>query len=262
MSWREVFFHSRISFKQIKQSSKHACLVLFSSFCATGAALNGGVHSHQVFAISSSQRVRGIESTHPRGLRHDKKSERAGCITSTQQDSTFQLIVGFKQYHQCRLFVDYVLINLWQCRMKINDVKSQLIKWQCRIDIVDLKLPQRRSDFNNTLSFDDSVNWSSATFKLVVVSNTIEYLKGSFKVSLGAFLSGATAFTTELIVKLTSEQSNHELTKLNSLVVHHKLIELINGLFGQIELTELKAHQPCPRWPHEFFSTRSSVLFQ
>ena len=105
-------------------------------------------------------------------------------------------------------------------------MKSQSIKWQCQIDIVDLKLPQRRSDFdiplsfvdqfsstfqlvvassnNNTLSFDDSVDWSSATFKLVVVSNTIEYLKGSFKVSSGAFLSGAPAFTTELIVEKTS----------------------------------------------------------
>ncbi len=49
-SQREVFFHSRISFKQIKRSSKHACLVLFLSFCATGAALNGGVHFSPVLA--------------------------------------------------------------------------------------------------------------------------------------------------------------------------------------------------------------------
>jgi hypothetical protein len=58
---------------------------------------------------------------------------------------------------------------------------------------------------------------------------------------LGAFypFNGAPAFTAELIVALTSKQSNHELTELNSLVVHHKLIKLINGLFGQIELTEL-----------------------
>jgi len=152
-----------------------------------------------------------------------------------------------------------------------GDVKSQLIKWQCRIDIVDLKLPsscsidhswQCRSDFditlsfidqssstfqlvvassnNNTLSFDDSANWSSATFKLVVVSITIESSKGSFKVSLGAFHpinAGALAFTAELIFALTSEQSNHEFTKLNGLIVHHELIELIKGFVGHSELT-------------------------
>jgi hypothetical protein len=123
-SRREVFFHSRISFKQVKQSLKHACLVLFSSFCATGAALNGGVHSHQVLAKSSSQRVRGIESTQPRGLRHDKKSERVGNIAFTQPQSAtaaskatgemqasadsnkmpsiFQLIVGSKQTYEMK----------------------------------------------------------------------------------------------------------------------------------------------------------------
>ncbi len=98
LSRQEVFFHSRISFNQIKRSSKHACLVLFSSFCATGAALKGGVHSHQVFAISSSQRVKGIESTQPRGLQHDKKSERvmfcdqeqrAKCLNSQESSCAF-----------------------------------------------------------------------------------------------------------------------------------------------------------------------------
>jgi hypothetical protein len=197
------------------------------------------------------------------------KNQSEQDAASTQQDSTFQLIVRFKQYHQSltrkswqrQSFVDNVLINLWQRQMKIEDVKSQSIKWQCRINKVDLKLPQHQSNFDiplsfvdqssstfqlivaslnkNTLSFNDSVDWSSVTFKLVVVSNTIEYLKGSFKVSLGAFLNGAPAITTELIVALTSKQSNHELTKLNSLVVHHKLIELIKGFVGHSELTKL-----------------------
>jgi hypothetical protein len=73
---------------------------------------------------------------------------------------------------------------------------------------------------------------------LVVVSIANKYSKG---VSLGAFYSfnGALAFTAELIVALTSEQSNHELTKPNSLVVHHKLIELIEGFVGHSELTKL-----------------------
>ena len=44
---------------------------------------------------------------------------------------------------------------------------------------------------------------------MVVVSITIEYSKGSFKVSLGAFhpFNGASAFTAELIVALTFERS-------------------------------------------------------
>ena len=94
---------------------------------------------------------------------------------------------------------------------------------------------------NNTLSYDYSVDRSSATIKLVVVSITIEYSKGSFKVSLGAFypFKEAPAFTSEFIVALTSEQSNHELTDLNGLIVHHELIELIKGFVGHNELIEL-----------------------
>ena len=82
---------------------------------------------------------------------------------------------------------------------------------------------------------------SSAAFKLVVVSITIKYSKGSFKVSSGAFqpFNGAPAFTAELNVALTSEQSNHELTELNGLVVHHELIELIKGFVGHSKLTKL-----------------------
>ncbi len=94
---------------------------------------------------------------------------------------------------------------------------------------------------NKTLSFDDSVDWSFVTFKLDVVSITIENSKGSFKVSSGAFhpFNGAPAFTAELIVALTSEQSNHELAKLNNLVVHHELIELNKGFVGHSELMKL-----------------------
>ena len=83
-SRREVCFHSKISFKQIKRSSTHACLVLFSSFYAIGADLKCRVHPHWVLAISSSKRVRGNASTQSRGLCHDKTSEPAGCIASAQ----------------------------------------------------------------------------------------------------------------------------------------------------------------------------------
>ena len=43
-----------------------------------------------------SERVGNCAFTQLVGSCHDEKSERAGCIASTQQDSTFQLIVGFK----------------------------------------------------------------------------------------------------------------------------------------------------------------------
>jgi hypothetical protein len=86
-------------------------LVLFSSFCAIDAALNGGVHSHQVLAQSSSTpKQRSLEKsarvpfalfhsnlssglncwvrsytgcepvTSMHGLCHGKKSEQAECI--------------------------------------------------------------------------------------------------------------------------------------------------------------------------------------
>ncbi len=65
------------SFKKVNRSSTHACLVVFSSFGAISAELKCGVHSHQIFATSSSKR----------GLKHDKKSEQAGGKASTQPNS-------------------------------------------------------------------------------------------------------------------------------------------------------------------------------
>jgi len=109
-----------------------------------------------------------------------------------------------RKSRQRRSFVDNVLINSWQCQMEINNVKPQSIdSWECYINInkVDLKLLlsclinhswQCRSDFditlsfvdqssstfqlvvassnNNTLSFDDSVDWSSATINSCCLS--------------------------------------------------------------------------------------------
>jgi hypothetical protein len=49
----KVYSHSTLK-KIIQRSSKHACLVLFSSFCAIGAGLKCGVHPHQVLATISS----------------------------------------------------------------------------------------------------------------------------------------------------------------------------------------------------------------
>ena len=74
--WEKVCSHSTTVIKSVKQSSKHACLVLFLSFCTICAALNGGVHSHQVLVTSFSHWVRGIEYTQPRGLRHNKNQSK------------------------------------------------------------------------------------------------------------------------------------------------------------------------------------------
>jgi hypothetical protein len=155
-------------------------------------------------------------STQLVGSCHDEKSERAGCIASTQQDFTIQLIVGFRQYNQSstrkswqrQSFVDNVLINLWQSQMVNKNETSNLRQCQSFVN------------------------------KLVVVSITNEYSKG---VSSGSFhpFNVAPAFTAELIVALTSEQSNHELTELNGLVIHHEQIELIKGFVGHSELTKL-----------------------
>jgi hypothetical protein len=117
LCWQDKVY-SHFTLKKLKQSSKHACLVLFSSFGAIGVDLNSGVHPHQVLATSSSkrglcrnkksERVRGNASTQPCGLCHDKKSELVRGNTSTQplglchnrkseqaggKASTFQLIV-------------------------------------------------------------------------------------------------------------------------------------------------------------------------
>ena len=132
-------------------------------------------------------------------------------IKQVKSSATFKFVVAS--------VFNNILIDSWQCQMEINNVKSQLIdSWQPHINKVDLKLLslcsihhscQSRSDFditlifidqssstfllvvassnNNTLSFDDSVDRSSDTFKLVVVSITIKYSTGSFKVSSGAF---------------------------------------------------------------------------
>ncbi len=47
-----------------QRSSKHACLVLFSSFCAIGMGLECRVHSHQVLVQSSSLLLNAIDSYH------------------------------------------------------------------------------------------------------------------------------------------------------------------------------------------------------
>jgi hypothetical protein len=64
----KVYSHSTMVLKRVKQSLKHTCLVLFSSFYAIGMGLKYGVHSHQVIAKSSSKQAGGNASTQSYGL--------------------------------------------------------------------------------------------------------------------------------------------------------------------------------------------------
>jgi hypothetical protein len=82
----QVYSHSTISLKtQIKQSSKKACLVLFSSFCSIGSGLTCWVHSHRVLAQSSSRLMYAIESYHSVNLLYDGT---INCFSTLAQSST------------------------------------------------------------------------------------------------------------------------------------------------------------------------------
>jgi hypothetical protein len=59
--------------------------------------LKCGVHPHQVLATSSSKQVRGIASTQPCGLRHNKNSEQVRGNAPTQPNSNKKCNT-FKQY--------------------------------------------------------------------------------------------------------------------------------------------------------------------
>jgi hypothetical protein len=114
---------------------------------------------------------------------HDYKSEQVICSEQEQDAKHTSKIHDLSNtkslknnLRQCPTFFNNVLIDSWQCQIKIGNVKSQSIKWQCQIDIVDLKLlsacsidhsRQCQSDLSITLSFIDQ---SSSTFQLVVAS--------------------------------------------------------------------------------------------
>ncbi len=65
LGWGDkVYSHSMTVLKSVTWSSKHACLVLFTSFCAIGMGNVCGVHSHQVIAKCSSLFSTPIDSYH------------------------------------------------------------------------------------------------------------------------------------------------------------------------------------------------------
>ena len=242
LSRREVFFHSRISFNQTKQFSKHACLVLFSFFCATGAALNGGVHSHQVFAISSSQRVRGIESTQPRGLQHDKKSERvmfcdqeqrAKCLNSQESSCAFRSVACAKSLLKsnkahtitpslCLKFIvesiskraqfdptTFKAFKFIVASTSITDFQlialtfKRSIKVQLIFQLIDVFVANKNDSCNLTATH------ANFTRQLIVASKRrIPHAQSLFSISEGARFTLATLQTFKLIVRFEEEQAH------------------------------------------------------
>jgi hypothetical protein len=92
-----------------------------------------------------SEQVGNSASTQLVGFCYDKKSEQVTC-SEQEQDAKHPSKIhdpsntksSTNNLRQCQTFVNNVSIDSWQCRMKIDDEKSQSIKWQCRINIVDL----------------------------------------------------------------------------------------------------------------------------
>jgi len=70
--------------ESVKRSSKHACLVLFSSFCAISVGLECRVHSHQVLVQSSSLLSNAIDSYHWVNLLYDGT---INCFSTLAQSS-------------------------------------------------------------------------------------------------------------------------------------------------------------------------------
>jgi len=150
------------------------------------------------------------------GSCHDKKSEQAGCIASTEQDSTFQLIVGFKQYHQSstrnsrqrRSFADNVLINLWQSQMVDKNETSNLRQCQSFVNKMIVVLFQISARA-----------WPSKTMYCKEAQLVVEW---SFHNEPSRLINGLVGHS--------------KLTELNGLVIHHELIELINEFVHHSEL--------------------------
>ena len=114
LSWWEVFFHSKISFKQINKSLTHAYLVLFSSFYAIGTELKCGVHPHWVIAKSSSKQVGNIFFTQPQSAKAASKAtaEMQASADSNKMPSIFELIVGSKQTYEMKPQQDLINFSL------------------------------------------------------------------------------------------------------------------------------------------------------
>jgi hypothetical protein len=139
--WRDkVYSHSTLK-KMIQQSLKHACLVLFSSFCAIGVGLKCGVHPHQVFATSSSTLSNAIESYHQVNSLYDKT---INCFSTLAQSNvasndSFKVSEGERfapnffrlgNFNSSQLIVMYSEISFHfckNCRIFCEGVKEAII---------------------------------------------------------------------------------------------------------------------------------------
>jgi len=100
----------------------------------------GSCHDKKIEQVGNSA------STQLVGFCHDNKSEQVTC-SEQEQDAEHPSKIhdpsntksSMNNLRQCQTFVNNLLIDSWQCRMEIDDVKSQSMKLQCRINIMDLK---------------------------------------------------------------------------------------------------------------------------
>jgi hypothetical protein len=161
----KIYSHSSSSFKQIKQGSKHACLVLFSSFCAVGAELTCGAHSLQDNVTSSSKFSNAIDSYHRVNLLYDGTincfSTLALSSTASTETFTYKQALQEADYHE---FVN-VMIH------EVDDHESRA-HWTLTIRC-ELPLGTKT---NNTLSFS---NKSASALQLVVASVANKFSNGS-----------------------------------------------------------------------------------
>ena len=80
----KIYSHSTTVLKSVQRSSKHACLVLFSSFCTIGAVLKCGTQSHQVLVQSSSLFSKAVNSYHQVNSLYDGT---INCFSTLAQSS-------------------------------------------------------------------------------------------------------------------------------------------------------------------------------
>jgi hypothetical protein len=67
----KVYSHSTTTIKKLKQSSIHACLVLFSLYCAIGSGLKCGINSGQIVAATFSVLSNAVDSYHQANSLYD-----------------------------------------------------------------------------------------------------------------------------------------------------------------------------------------------
>jgi hypothetical protein len=146
--------------------------------------------------------------------------------------STFRFIVRFKQQHQSsthkswqrQLFVDDVMIKLWQCQMVNKNETSNLQQCQLFINKMIIVLFQISARA-----------WLPKIIYRKEAQLVVELSFGHNKLIM-LILASVHNEPSGLINGLVGHS---EPTKLNGLVVHHELIKVINVLIGYIELTEL-----------------------